>query len=196
MVALCGCRADQPIREVVDRGVVGKGHAERCQSFEDFLDIRAALGRAWDLMIAHPPCTHLASSGARWWAEKRAEQADAIAFVRALLDAPVDRIALENPIGILSTAIRRPDQIIQPHQFGHGETKTTCLWLKNLPPLRPTNIVEGREQRIHHMPPSPERSKERSRTYLGIAEAMATQWSRPYTTGFGLYPTSKLRRGL
>jgi len=130
----------------------------------------------WDLMIAHPPCTHLAVSGARWFKDKQAEQADALAFVRLLLDAPIERIALENPISIISSRIRKPDQIIQPWQFGHGETKATCLWLKGLPKLQPTNIVSGREARIHKLPPSADRWKIRSETYQGIAEAMATQW--------------------
>lgn len=109
----------------------------------------------WDMIIAHPPCTHLAVSGARWFKHKQREQQDALAFVRMLLDAPAKYIALENPVSIISTAIRRPDQIIQPWQFGHGETKATCLWLKNLPPLRPTNIVDGRSPRVHHASPSP-----------------------------------------
>lgn len=130
----------------------------------------------WDLMIAHPPCTHLAVSGARWFKGKEQEQADALEFVRALLAAPIPRIALENPISIISSRIRKPDQIIQPWQFGHGEVKATCLWLKNLPPLVPTDIVDGRVARVHRAPPSPDRWKERSRTLAGIAAAMATQW--------------------
>jgi len=130
----------------------------------------------WDLMIAHPPCTHLAVSGARWFKDKLVEQQEALEFVRTLLAAPIPRIALENPISIISSRIRKPDQIIQPWQFGHGETKATCLWLKNLPKLVPTNIVEGREARIHKMPPGPDRWKERSRTFEGIARAMAEQW--------------------
>lgn len=130
----------------------------------------------WDLMVAHPPCTHLAVSGARWWPHKLAEQAEAIRFVRWLADAPVPRIAIENPIGKLSTAWRKPDQIIQPWQYGHGETKATCLWLKGLPLLQPTNVVAGRENRIHKMPPSPDRGKLRSIFYRGIAAAMAEQW--------------------
>jgi hypothetical protein len=104
------------------------------------------------------------------------EQHEALDFVRLLLAAPIERIALENPVSVISTRIRKPDQTIQPWQFGHGETKATCLWLKNLPPLIPTNVVEGREQRVHKMPPSPHRWKERSRTYTGVAEAMASQW--------------------
>ena len=132
----------------------------------------------WDLLVAHPPCTHLSVSGARHFAAKKASgvQDEALDFVRALLDAPVHHIALENPISIISSRIRKPDQIIQPWQFGHGETKATCLWLKNLPLLTPADIVEGREQRIHLMPPGPDRWKERSRTFTGIAQAMADQW--------------------
>lgn len=128
------------------------------------------------MMIAHPPCTHLAVSGARWFKDKREEQEEALAFVRALMDAPIDRICVENPISIISSRIRKPDQIIQPFMFGHGETKATCLWLKNLPKLMPTDIVDGREARVHRMPPGPDRWKERSRTLPGIAEAMASQW--------------------
>lgn len=130
----------------------------------------------FDLAICHPPCTHLAVSGARWFKDKQQEQADALAFVRWLMDLPIERIAIENPVSIISSRIRKPDQTIQPWMFGHGETKATCLWLKNLPKLQPTNIVEGREQRVHRMPPGPDRWKERSRTFTGIAEAMAQQW--------------------
>lgn len=130
----------------------------------------------WDLMVAHPPCTHLAVSGARWFKEKQAEQAHSLDFVRILLNCEIPMIALENPISIISSRIRKPNQIIQPWQFGHGETKATCLWLKNLPPLRPTNIVEGREAKVHKMPPSADRWKLRSTTYQGIADAMAAQW--------------------
>jgi len=145
-------------------------------------DVRDLLKQKWDLMIAHPPCTHLAVSGARYFYRKQAEQAEALEFVRLLMNAPIEHIAIENPISVISSRIRKPDQIIQPWQFGHGETKATCLWLKNLPKLQPSNIVEGREQRIHKMPPSPERWKERSRTFQGIANAMAAQWSRHLTT--------------
>lgn len=130
----------------------------------------------WDLMIAHPSCQHLAVSGARWFKDKRAEQAEALAFVRCLLDWPIPRIALENPVSIISSRVRKPSQVIHPWQFGHGECKATCLWLKGLPLLVPTNIVEGREQRVHRMPPGPNRWAERSRTFQGIAEAMAEQW--------------------
>lgn len=145
-------------------------------------DVLALLGDGWDLLVAHPPCTHLAVSGARHFARKRAsgEQAAALDFVRQLLDAPIPRIALENPVSIISTAIRKPDQIIQPWQFGHGETKATCLWLKGLPPLVPTCIVDGRANTVHRMPPSPDRWKNRSRTYQGIADAMALQWGRSW----------------
>lgn len=139
-------------------------------------DVREWLDDGWDLMIAHPPCTHLAVSGARWFIDKAIEQTSAIGFVKALLDAPIERIALENPVGVLSTRVRKPDQIIQPWQFGHGETKATCLWLKNLPKLVPTKIVEGRTPRVHHASPGPDRWKERSRTLPGIAAAMAEQW--------------------
>lgn len=139
-------------------------------------DVRDILENGWDLMVAHPPCTHLAVSGARWFKDKQAEQSDALDFVRLLLNAPIFRIALENPVSIISSRIRKPDQIIQPWQYGHGETKATCLWLKNLPALVPTNIVDGRDARIHKMPPSADRWKLRSETYQGIAEAMAKQW--------------------
>ena len=139
-------------------------------------DVLGVLNQGWDMMIAFPPCTHLAVSGARWFVHKREEQREALAFVNALFDAPILRKAIENPVSIISSHIRKPDQIIQPWQFGHGETKATCLWLDFLPKLQPTDIVEGREARIHKMPPSPDRARERSRTYQGIAEAMATQW--------------------
>jgi site-specific DNA-cytosine methylase len=141
--------------------------------------VEEILHRGWDLMIAHPPCTHLAVSGARWFKDKQQEQSQALAFVRLLLDAPIQHIALENPVSVISSRIRKPSQIIQPWQFGHGETKATCLWLKNLPLLTPTNIVEGREAKVHRMSPGPDRWKERSRTYTGIASAMANQWA-PY----------------
>lgn len=134
------------------------------------------LNNGWDLMVCHPPCTHLAVSGSRWFKNKILEQAEALNFVRLLLNAPINQIALENPISVISSKIRKPDQIIQPWQFGHGETKATCLWLKNLPKLMPTNIVDGREARVHKMPPSPDRWKLRSTTYQGIADAMAQQW--------------------
>lgn len=132
----------------------------------------------WDLMIAHPPCDHLCVSGARWFKQKVADgrQNQGKDFFMRMVNAPIGKIAVENPIGIMSSHHQKPDQIIQPWQFGHGETKATCLWLKNLPNLIPTNIVEGREARIHKMAPGPNRWKERSRTYQGIADAMAEQW--------------------
>jgi site-specific DNA-cytosine methylase len=141
-------------------------------------DVRWFIDRDWEMMIAFPPCTHLSSSGARWWKEKREDgrQQRAIDFFMMLADADIAKIAIENPIGIMSTVWRKPDQIIHPWQFGHGETKATCLWLKGLPMLKPTNIVDGRESRIHRMPPSKDRGKLRSITYQGIADAMALQW--------------------
>lgn len=130
----------------------------------------------WDLMIAHPPCQHLAVSGARWFPQKQAEQEKALQFVRDLMSVSVEKVAIENPVSIISTRIRKPDQIVQPWMFGHGETKATCLWLKNLMPLKATDVVEGRENRIHRMAPGPDRWKNRSRTYWGLADAMARQW--------------------
>lgn len=143
-------------------------------------DVRDVLDYPWDLMIAHPPCTHLSVSGARHFKAKRMDgrQQSAVSFFMALARAQIPMIAIENPVCIMSSMWRKPDQVIQPWQFGHWETKATCLWLKGLPLLRPTDVVEGRESRIHRMPPSAERWKERSRTFSGIAEAMATQWGR------------------
>lgn len=144
-------------------------------------DVRDVLGDGWDLMIAHPPCTHLAVSGARHFEAKRADgrQQEAIEFFLALARAPIPRIAIENPVCIMSSVWRKPDQTIQPWMFGHGETKATCLWLKGLPHLVPTEIVQGRYPRVHLMPQGPDRWKERSRTYEGIARAMADQWGNP-----------------
>ena len=139
-------------------------------------DVSRMLTDFWDLMIARPPCTYLAVSGARWFKDRQYEQAEALEFVRMLLNAPIPRIALENPVSVISSRIRKPDQIIQPWQFGHGETKTTCLWLKGLPALKPTNIVDGRVPRVFREPPGADRWKRRSRTYTGIARAMAEQW--------------------
>ena len=139
-------------------------------------DIFTFINDGWDLMIAHPPCQHLASSGARWFKDKVNEQKGAIAFVQNLLDAPIKHIALENPVGILSSKIRKPDQIYQPWWFGEPETKATCLWLKNVPPLLATKMGWGRNDRIHKMAPGPDRWRERSRTLPGVAEAMASQW--------------------
>lgn len=145
-------------------------------------DVLEILNDGWDLMIAHPPCTHLAVSGARWFKDKKEEQENALEFVKQLLNAPINKIALENPVSIISSKIRKPDQIIQPWMFGHEESKKTCLWLKNLPPLIPTKIMEIRNRNLtpsgqNKLTPSPDRWKERSRTYVGIAKAMAEQWS-------------------
>ena len=152
--------------------------------------VEAVLGLGWDLMIAHPPCTHLAVSGSRHFHRKQREQAEALDFVRLLMAAPIDRWCIENPVSIISSAITPPHQIVQPWQFGHGETKATCLWLKNLPRLKPSNVVEGREAKVHRMPPGPDRWKERSRTYPGIAKAMAQQWGQqaPMVQGLLLLP--------
>lgn len=153
-------------------------------------DVRDVLNDGWDLMIAHPPCTHLAVSGSRWFHKKQKEQAEALDFVRLLLNAPIRHIALENPVSVISSKIRKPDQIIQPWQFGHEAQKTTCLWLKNLPPLKPTNIVGKGEFHItksgKKMPKwshginvswnSAEIKKIRNKTFQGIADAMANQW--------------------
>lgn len=143
-------------------------------------DVRDVLDYPWDLMVAHPPCTHLSVSGARHFEAKRMDgrQQVAVSFFMLLARAPIPRIAIENPVCVMSSLWRKPDQVIQPWQFGHGETKATCLWLKGLPRLQPTQIVDGREARIHRMPPSAERWKERSRTFVGIAAAMASQWGR------------------
>lgn len=140
-------------------------------------DVCKVLGQGWDLLIAHPPCRYLAVSGARWFKDRVQEQSAALAFVGWLLAAPIPCIALENPISVISTHIRKPNQIIQPWQFGHGETKATCLWLKNLPKLLPTDVVSGRVARVHRASPGLDRWKERSRTLPGIAKAMAEQWS-------------------
>jgi len=143
-------------------------------------DLFDVINYPWDLAIFHPPCTHLSVSGSKFFAEKKQDgrqQAAVSFFMRIVMEsAHIQRTAIENPICIMSSLYRKPDQIIQPWQFGHGETKSTCLWLKGLSLLTPTNIVEGREARIHRMPPSPDRWKERSKTFSGVAEAMATQW--------------------
>jgi hypothetical protein len=180
MRVLVACEFSGAVREAF----AAQGHdAWSCDLLETEIpgqhivgDVLDVLGDGWALMVAHPPCTHLAVSGARWWKDKQQEQADALEFVRALMAAPIERIALENPVSKISSAIRKPDQIVQPWQFGHGETKATCLWLKGLPKLQPTDVVEGREPKVHHMAPGPNRWRERSRTYAGIAKAMAQQW--------------------
>lgn len=180
MKVLVACEFSGRVRDAF----IKKGHdAWSCDLLETEVygphfttDVRKLFKYKWDLMIAHPPCTHLAVSGARWFKDKKELQEEALQFVKELLEAPIEKIALENPISIISSRIRKPDQVIQPWMFGHGETKATCLWLKNLPKLIPTNIVEGREARVHYLPPSIDRWKERSRTYQGIADAMAEQW--------------------
>lgn len=174
---------------VVRRAFRERGHdawscdllpAEDGNNFHLVCDVLHILSQdnSWNLVIAFPPCTHLSVSGARWFKDKQKEQAAAIEFFMRLVNADCKRIAIENPIGIMSTRYRKPDQIIHPWQFGHGETKATCLWLKNLPKLKPANIVEGRKPRVHHEPPSADRWKNRSRTYQGIADAMAEQWGK------------------
>lgn len=180
MKVLLGCEFSGIVREAFRK----KGHnAYSCDFLKSEIpgkhiqdDILKHLDEDWELMIVHPPCTHLAVSGARWFKFKQKEQLEALDFVRKLLEAPIPRICLENPVSIISSRIRKPDQIIQPWMFGHGETKKTCFWLKNLPSLKPTNIVSGREGRIWRMAPSENRWKNRSRTYQGIADAMAEQW--------------------
>jgi hypothetical protein len=144
-------------------------------------DIRQINLTGWDMLIAFPPCTYLAASGNRWHAgtERRIKSLE---LVRLLMRADIPKIAIENPVGVISTHVRKPDQIIQPWQYGHGETKATCLWLKNLPLLKPTDVVDGRLQRSHMMSPSPDRAKKRSMTYEGVALAMAEQWGSLWLT--------------
>ena len=148
-------------------------------------DVIPLLKQKWDMIIAFPPCTHLAVSGARWFKEKRADgrQQQGIDFFMQFANAKCEKIAIENPIGIMSTIWRKPDQIIQPWQFGHDETKATCLWLKNLPLLKPTNIINGRNHNIWRMPPSKDRAKIRSKTFPGIAKEMANQWGKEIKGG-------------
>lgn len=143
----------------------------------DITDVVPSLD-CWDLAICHPPCTHLSVSGARHFEAKRADgrQQAAIAFFMMCVNAPCTYVCVENPVCIMSTLYRKPDQIIQPYEYGHGETKATCLWLRGLKKLVPTNIVAGREQRVHRLPPSPDRWKLRSKTFEGVAKAMANQW--------------------
>lgn len=139
-------------------------------------DVLEVLAAGWDVAIFHPPCTYLCNSGARWWRQRQAEQRHALAFVQLLLDAPIPRIALENPEGCISTRIAKPTQCIHPWEYGHPEEKKTHLWLRGLPLLQPTRLVSGRQQRCWRMGQTTTRSRDRSRTYPGIAEAMATQW--------------------
>lgn len=140
-------------------------------------DVLNHLDDGWDLMIAFPPCTYLAVSGARWFKDRPEKQKEALVFVEKLMNANIPRIAIENPISVISSKICKPDQIVQPWMFGHGETKATCLWLKNLPLLKPTRRVKGRKPKVHFASPGPDRWKVRSRTYRGLARAMAKQWS-------------------
>ena len=183
MRVLIGCEFSGVVREAMRR----RGHdavscdllpAEDGSPHHIQSDVLTLLAGGWDMAVFHPPCTRLTVAGARWFKGREAEQAAAIAFAEALWLAPIPRVALENPIGVLSTRSRlgKPSQIVQPWQFGHGETKATCLWLRGLPPLVPTNVVSGRAARVHRLPPSPDRWKLRSRTYQGIADAMAEQW--------------------
>lgn len=189
MKVLIGCEFSGTVR----RAFRGIGHdawscdllpSEDNSPFHIRGDVRSVICDQWDLAIFHPPCTHLAVSGARWFAAKRNEQAAALDFVRLLLESPIPRIALENPVSVISSKIRKPDQVIQPWMFGHLERKATCLWLKELPKLKPTKNVHGEmvllptreQQRLHWLPPSSDRWKLRSKTFQGIAEAMAEQW--------------------
>ena len=183
MRVLVACEYSGRVRDAFRR----RGHdAWSCDLLECEADpswhyqapIESVLAKGWDLMIAHPPCTHLAVSGSRHFHRKQREQAEALDFVRLLMDAPISRWCIENPVSIISTAIRPPDQIIQPWQFGHGETKATCLWLRSLPELMTTKIVNGRHQKMHLLPPSKDRAGLRSKTYAGIAKAIAKQYGK------------------
>jgi hypothetical protein len=186
---LLGCEESGTLRDILrDAGhnawpcdllsVLPRG---RYQQYHLYGDVRwfttAPGGERWDMLIAFPPCTYLCISGARYWATKQQEQQDAIKLIRDLMAFPADKIAIENPIGVISTLIRKPDQTIQPWQHGHGETKATCLWLKGLPKLRSTNRVAGRETVVALMSPGKHRARDRSKTYDGIAQAMADQWT-------------------
>lgn len=187
MRVLVACEYSARVRDAFRR----RGHdAWSCDPFEACegdpayhlsVDVLTVLGQDWDLMVAHPPCTRLANSGVRWLNERNlwGELDEAVKFFLALYNAPIPRVAVENPIPHRYALDRigvKYTQVVQPWMFGHGETKATCLWLRNLPPLKATDVVDGREQKVHRMPPGPDRWKERSRTYLGLAEAMAEQW--------------------
>ena len=180
MKVLVACEYSGRVRDAF----TAKGHdAISCDLLETEVpgkhyqgDIKDIIFDGFDLMIAHPPCTHLAVSGSRHFWRKEKEQKEALDFVRFLMDAPIKRWCLENPVSVISSRIRPSDQTIQPYMFGHGETKATCFWLKNLPLLKPTKYVEGREPKVWLEPPGPDRWKNRSRTYQGIADAMAKQW--------------------
>lgn len=179
MRVLIACEFSGVVREAFS----DRGHdAWSCDLLESEIkgnhlvcDVFDIIDQQWDMMIAFPPCTHLCVSGARWFKGKKYLQQEAIDFFKKIATSTIPKICVENPIGIMSTHYRKPDQIIQPWQFGHGETKATCLWLRDLPKLNPEKIVSGRSNRIHWMGPK-NRSKERSRTYQGIAKAMANQW--------------------
>lgn len=182
MKVLIGCEYSGVVRDAF----IARGHeAMSCDLLETEKpgphykgDVRDVIDYPWDLAIFHPPCTHLSVSGARHFPEKRMDgrQQAGVSFFMMLAKADIPMIAIENPVCIMSSLWRKPDQVIQPWQFGHPETKATCLWLKGLPLLTPTNIVEGREARVHYMSPGPDRWKERSRTYEGVAQALADQW--------------------
>ncbi len=182
MRVLVACEYSGVVRDAFIRG----GHdAMSCDLLPSELpgphyqgDVFDVIDGCWDLMIAHPPCTHLSVSGARHFLKKKMDgrQQQAVSFFMKLIKTDIPMIAVENPVCIMSSLFRKPDQIIQPWQFGHGETKATCLWLKNLSTLEPTNIVEGRIARVHRLPPSDDRWKLRSKTFEGIAAAMALQW--------------------
>lgn len=195
MRVLVACEFSGTVREAFRR----RGHlafscdllpADDSQSFHMQRDVREVLGEGWDLMIAFPPCTHLAVSGAHRFKFKQREQMEALKFIDTLRYAPIPKIAIENPVGIISTHWRKPDQIIQPYEFGHDASKRTCLWLKGLPKLESTHIVPGRivngkmrwgnqtDSGQNRLGPSEDRWKKRSVTYPGIAEAMAEQWGR------------------
>lgn len=182
MRVLVACEFSGRVRDAF----INKGHeAVSCDLLDTEIpgphlkcNVLDVLNDNWDLIICHPPCTYLCVSGARWFKNRQIEQVDALNFVNLLLNAPIEKLALENPVGIISTKIRKPDQIIQPWQFGEHVNKKTCLWLKNLPKLIPTKIIDKkyRFNTVHEESPSKNRWKNRSRTYYGIAEAMATQW--------------------
>lgn len=191
MRVLIACEYSGVVRDAFAR----RGHTavscdilptDRPQGWHVRGDVLGLLHAGWDLMIAHPPCTYLTRAGARWWRGREREQEEALRFVRALMDAPIPHIAIENPPGAIGTRIRPADQYVQPWQFGHPETKSTGLWLKALPPLRETRNVHAlmltlpakERNRIHYLAPGPNRGKERSRTYEGLAEAMAEQWGQ------------------
>lgn len=188
MKVLIACEFSGIVREAFKR----KGHnAWSCDLLDTEIegqhikgDVLKILDDGWDFMIAHPPCTHLAVSGAAWFKKKKWRQEKSLRFFLNLLNAPIPMIAVENPVSVASTRIRKPDQIIQPWQFGHGETKATCLWLKGLQKLKPANIVEGRQPRSFYESPGLDRWKRRSRTLQGIADAMADQWTGRHENGF------------